>query len=340
HCKRRGCRSVAMSRVVRLLGRTKAYITECKQNMAPLPNPEWYEEGKDTRVTFKNLRKLPLSVHTEIWSSTWKWYRESFAESFAWSQKRKEEAKNREAHAKMNTLRGMVKEAREVTHNSPEDLEKSKEALKELMEEIHENRDELKSAAQEKLDLIRVSLSEFSTGYRQARDEEIKRVMAMDKSMLQSFLSERAGEVKHATSVIADAILEKDGGAGGSSSREEGGRSSPASRSAPAPPSNDNAAPDAPSVARPQEQPGTVSSTTAASDAESHPSNDPGHADLDGGATRFLSPRARRAVDDVLRDPDVERLAGRAKGFARERLLKAEEAARIIKGEEEESGER
>lgn len=53
-----------------------------------------------------------------------------------------------------------------------------------------------------------------------------------------------------------------------------------------------------------------------------------------------MSPRARRAVDDVLRDPDLERLAGRAKGFARERLLKAEEAARIIKGEEEENGGR
>ncbi|CAN0242717.1 unnamed protein product, partial [Hapterophycus canaliculatus] len=77
-----------------------------------------------------------------------------------------------------------------------QDLEKSKVAIKELMEEIQDNQDELKSAVQEKLDLIRLSLSEFSSGYREARDEEIKRVMAMDKSVLQNFLSERAGEVK------------------------------------------------------------------------------------------------------------------------------------------------
>lgn len=59
-------------------------------------------------------------MHAEIWSSTWKWYIESFAESFAWSRKRKEEAKKREAHEKMNALQGIVKEAREATHNSPE----------------------------------------------------------------------------------------------------------------------------------------------------------------------------------------------------------------------------
>lgn len=34
---------------------------------------------------------------------------------------------------------------------------------------LQNNRDNLKSAAQEKLDVIRVSLSEFSSGYREAR---------------------------------------------------------------------------------------------------------------------------------------------------------------------------
>lgn len=27
-----------------------------QQNMAPMPNPEWYQEKEDTRVSLKNLR--------------------------------------------------------------------------------------------------------------------------------------------------------------------------------------------------------------------------------------------------------------------------------------------
>lgn len=32
------------------------HIASFQQSMAPMPNPEWYEEKKDTIVTFKNLR--------------------------------------------------------------------------------------------------------------------------------------------------------------------------------------------------------------------------------------------------------------------------------------------
>lgn len=48
-----------------------------------------------------------------------------------------------------------------------------------------------------------------------------------------------------------------------------------------------------------------------------------------------MSPRAREAIDEVLDDPDVSELRGRVKGFARERLLQAEEAARILKEDQE-----
>eukprot|EP00904_Undaria_pinnatifida_P000468 jgi/Undpi1/10421/HiC_scaffold_29.g12871.m1 len=129
--------ALTMSRVVRLLGRTKAYFIECKQSIAPMPNPDWYEEKKDTLVNFRNLRKLPLSVHAEVWKTAWEWYKSSFEDSFAWGKRRKEEAKKNEAQAKMDVLQGMVKDAREATHNSPEDLDKTKQALKELLQEIH-----------------------------------------------------------------------------------------------------------------------------------------------------------------------------------------------------------
>ncbi|CAN0329773.1 unnamed protein product [Pylaiella littoralis] len=310
--RRRHPTSSIMSRIVRFLGRTKAYFMECKQNMAPQPNPEWYEEKNDTRVTLKNLRKLPLSVHAEVWSSTWKWYAGSFEESFAWGRRRKEEARKKAAREKMDGLQGMIEEARVATHNTPEDIENSKKALKELLEEIHDNRDELKSAAQEKLDLIRVSLSEFSTGYREARDEEITRVMAMDKSALQAFLHDRAGEVKHATSIITDAILEKDSNNDRSSTSSSRGKT--------------NRNPSAPAS--------TTTAAAATSDASPPTTDDDdgGRGDADSGPSRFLSQQTRQAVDDFLEDPDVERLTGRAKGFARERLLQAEAAARVLKG--------
>ncbi|CAM9631475.1 unnamed protein product [Scytosiphon promiscuus] len=293
-----------MSRVVKFLGRTKAYFTECKQNMAPMPNPEWYEENAHARVTIKNLRRLPLSVHAEVWRSSLTWYKDSFEESFAWGRRRKEQAKRQEAEEKMDVLQGLVKDAREATHNSPEDLERSKVAIRELLEEIHENRDELKSVAQEKLDLIRLSLSEFSSGYREARDEEMKRVMAMDKSVLQSFLSERAGEVKRATSIISDAILDKDGPVGTTATTA----------------SNNSKGGGAPN------------------DRKGEPKDFDGGGgddDVGGGPRSFLSERTRQAIDGVLHDPDVERLSGRMKGFARGRLLQAESAARVLKGEEE-----
>lgn len=65
-------------------------------------------------------RKLPLSVHAEVWSSTWAWYRGSFEESFAWGRRRKEEAGKQQTEESMNVLQGMVKDAREATHNTPE----------------------------------------------------------------------------------------------------------------------------------------------------------------------------------------------------------------------------
>lgn len=55
----------------------------------------------------------------------------------------------------------------------------------------------------------------------------------------------------------------------------------------------------------------------------------------DQGLKGFLSPAAREAVDGVLQDPDVQQLGGRLQGFASERLLAAEAAARIITGEDE-----
>ena len=63
---------------------------------------------------------LPLKEHMEVWSSTWRWYKGSFEESFAWGRRRKEEAKKKEAQEKLNALQSMVRDAREATHNTPE----------------------------------------------------------------------------------------------------------------------------------------------------------------------------------------------------------------------------
>lgn len=66
--------------------------------------------------------KLPLSVHAEVWSGTWKWYTESWADSFAWGRRRKEEARKKATMEKINTLQGVVQDVREATHNTPEVL--------------------------------------------------------------------------------------------------------------------------------------------------------------------------------------------------------------------------
>lgn len=129
--------------------------------------------------------------------------------------------------------------------------------------------------------------------------------MAMDKSMLQSFLNERAGEVKHASSLISDALLED---------KAQGTSAKNASK------------------------PTTVGAA-AASEAAAEKSD--GAPELDDGVSdprAFLSKRARGVVDDFLHDPDIEALTGRAAGFARGRLFQAEAAAKVWKGEEDGAG--
>lgn len=64
-------------------------------------------------------------MHAEVWKTAWEWYKSSFEDSFAWGKRRKEEAKKNEAQAKMDVLQGMVKDAREATHNSPEVAEEN-----------------------------------------------------------------------------------------------------------------------------------------------------------------------------------------------------------------------
>lgn len=71
-------------------------------------------------TTDADASELPLSEHMEVWSSTLKWYRGSFEESFAWGRKRKEQAHKKETQEKLDALQGMVKDAREATHNTPE----------------------------------------------------------------------------------------------------------------------------------------------------------------------------------------------------------------------------
>lgn len=149
------------------------------------------------------------------------------------------------------------------------------------------------------------------------RDQEIKRVMAMDKSMLQGFLSERAGEVKHASSLLSDALLEDDA---------RGTNANPATRNA-----SKTATPSVAAAAAP--------AAPAAGATVGGEEGGNGEPDGDFSDPRaLLSKRARGAVDNLLHDPDIQRLSGRAAGFARGRLLQAEAAARVLKGEDEGEG--
>lgn len=139
-------------------------------------------------------------------------------------------------------------------------------------------------------------------------DQEVKRVMAMDKSVLQNFLNERMGEAKRASSILSDALVVD-------ANTEK--NANPASLAS------------------------SAYSTSQAGEAGKNKTTKDG---IDGGADEstaprdFLSKRARGAVDDVLSDPDIERLLERAGGFAKGRLLQAEAAARVLKEEEEVGG--
>lgn len=64
-------------------------------------------------------RKLPLSVHVEVWSTTWREYRGSFERSFGWGEKRKAEALKQEVTDRRKALQEIVSGAREATHNTP-----------------------------------------------------------------------------------------------------------------------------------------------------------------------------------------------------------------------------
>lgn len=124
-------------------------------------------------------------------------------------------------------------------------------------------------------------------------------MMAMDKSVLQDFLSERVGEAKRASSILSDALVVD--------ANEK----------------NENPATQASSA-----------STSEAGKAGEKTEGVNGGADEPAAPRDLLSKRARGAVDDVLSDPDIERLLERAGGFAKGRLLQAEAAARVLKGEE------
>ncbi|CAN0041033.1 unnamed protein product, partial [Ascophyllum nodosum] len=82
-------------------------------------------------------RKLPLSVHLKVWSSTFKSYGQSFEETFNWDRRRQEQTIKDNAAKSVEALKEIAKDVREATHNTPEDLEKSKKALRELLAEIH-----------------------------------------------------------------------------------------------------------------------------------------------------------------------------------------------------------
>ena len=71
-------------------------------------------------ATADTTRKLPLKEHVDVWSSTWKWYRGSFEEFFPKNRGRKAEAMKKATHEKLDELQGVVRAAREATHNTPE----------------------------------------------------------------------------------------------------------------------------------------------------------------------------------------------------------------------------
>ena len=133
----------------------------------------------------------------------------------------------------------------------------------------------------------------------------------MDKNVLQGFVEERWEEVKRASSILSDALL--------SDSDDDSRKASSAAK------------------------PSAATATTKAGDVATGAG---GVGDKDQEAVLgslssprdLMSQRARDALDDFLKDPDVEQLLGRARGFAKGRLVQAEAAARILKGEDEAVG--
>ena len=65
-------------------------------------------------------RKLPLSVHLKVWSSTFKSYGQSFEETFNWDRRRQEQTIKDNAAKSVEALKEIAKDVREATHNTPE----------------------------------------------------------------------------------------------------------------------------------------------------------------------------------------------------------------------------
>lgn len=133
------------------------------------------------------------------------------------------------------------------------------------------------------------------------RDQEIKRVMTIDEDFLREFLRERTEDMQNVVKVITNTAEDND--------KEE--RLATARKKA------------ATGAGEAASQTSTMSDGTA-EEAE----------EKEQGAKRFLSNGAREAVDGVLNDPDIKELKERLQSFAKERVLKAEAAARILKDEE------
>ncbi|CAM9323119.1 unnamed protein product [Choristocarpus tenellus] len=317
------------NRVVRLLGRLKAYRVECQESMSPMPDPPLLKkEEEEMVVTFERLRKIPTSTHTSVIKSAWKSYLEAWKmETSSGQRKRREEEQQKSKEA----LEGMMKEAENFALEKTEDMRNTKQALGKLMGEVKvrklpredkrgigkkrrskDSRYELKQVAEDKLDVIKESLAEFAAGYREERNKELKRIVSMEDLSFSNFLEERFSEVHEAASMIMNGVGKDD--------KSKATTKSPAT--------SGSKEEDQAKAGGEEGKEGVPSRRGAESATVGKGSGDTGDEE---GLLGLLSAPVREATKATLNDPDVKELTGRAGEFLKGRMQQAEEAGKTLK---------
>ncbi|CAM9799186.1 unnamed protein product, partial [Discosporangium mesarthrocarpum] len=156
------------------------------------------------------------------------------------------------------------------------------------------------------------------------RDKELKRVLAMDSDLFKGFFKERLQEAKHAVDILTDKVVDN---------AELDPRTMPANRDA-ATDANTNKGRD-----EGEREAAALAATAAPTRSSGAAVGAPGQPrsaqnvvvdDNETGLTGLFSAPVRETAREVLHDPDVERLVGRAGSFLQGRVKEAAAAGEVL----------
>mmetsp|Transcript_30435 Transcript_30435/g.39047 ORF Transcript_30435/g.39047 Transcript_30435/m.39047 type:complete len:280 (+) Transcript_30435:2-841(+) len=163
-----------------MIAKVKCYLEECKRNLSPMPNPEDYEENPDEDASiWPILRRKSFKELKEIWRQAVVEYKQGLRESFG----RDEPAPSSKSSGPEETDLKDFLPKKMTEPEMEEDRERSAaetaKATQELIDEVQSSKEVLQEFARERLELMKIALTEFAQGYNEAKEAEMKMIGEM-----------------------------------------------------------------------------------------------------------------------------------------------------------------